>query len=155
MKPFHLPTRVAAVLLGAALIASTGCDLFDPDRRNLSVSLYTEAATPVAQLHATAGTKRVVLLADADGERSKQVVAPRDALLRVRVTLLDVSADTLADVIFDQVFASRDDEHWIAASVGRRRPAGHCIGTLVVAPLSAGSDSLYLTYGHIPRDAIC
>ena len=41
-----------------------------------------------------------------------------------------------------------------------RSPTGHCIGLLTVLPLTppspqAAPDTLFLTHGRIPKDAVC
>jgi hypothetical protein len=147
--------RCLSLSLAVMAIALTGCDLFEPSRRNLTVSLAVQVAMPAARLHTQIGEQRVVLHADGVGETSKDLAAPGGATLPVNVALLDLVGDTLASVAFEQAFAGSDNNHWIATIVGTHRPIGHCIGSLTVTPLTAGSDSLFVLHGRIPRDAIC
>jgi len=151
----HSPTRGSIILIGAMIVALTACDLFEPPRRNLRVSLVTPVAIPAARLHVRIALQRVVLRADAVGETSKQLTAPRDVSLPVNVALLDFAEDTLARVEFRQRFGGSDDDHWVLAVIGVNRPIGFCIGSLAMAALPTGSDTLFVMYGHIPRDAIC
>ena len=148
---------IAGIASGVALLALVGCsDPLSPDGPALSVALSLQQPTaPSSVFRADIGGQRVEVRAAGIAESRTEVRGARYGDVPVRATLLTAAGDTLASVTFDQRF-ERDHAHWVVARVGQRRPIGHCIGTLMVAPLrSAGSDTLFVTYGRIPDGAIC
>lgn len=143
--------RRSAVGLGLAL---AGCaDVFGGGPK-IAVSLrlvQPAIQTPLA-LDVDASGRHVRVASGADG-----VTVHGDGYgdHTVRVTLRTAAGDSLAAATFTQHF-ERDGDHWIAGIVGRQRPVGVCVGTLVVAPLRTGNgDSLFVAYGGIPEGAIC
>ena len=148
---------VASIVSTAAVLALAGCtDPVAPAGPKLHVALTLQQPTaPTSVFRAHVGGELVEVRAEGLAEGRAEVRAPRYGDVPVRATLLTAAGDTLASVAFGQSFR-RDHAHWVLAHVGRRRPIGHCIGTLLVAPLrGADSDTLFVTYGGIPEGAIC
>jgi hypothetical protein len=148
---------LASIVSTAAVLALAGCsDSVAPAGPRLHVALSLQQPTaPTAVFRAHVGGELVEVRAEGLAESRREVRGSRYGDVPVRATLLTAAGDTLASVAFDQSFR-RDHAHWVVARVGRRRPIGHCIGTLLVAPLrGADSDTLFLTYGGLPDGAIC
>ena len=148
---------IASIASGAAVLALAGCsDPAAPGGPKLSVALYLQQPTaPASVFRAHVGDQLVEVRAAGPAEGRQEVRGARYGDVPVRATLLTTAGDTLASVAFDQQF-ERDHAHWVVARVGRIRPIGHCIGTLMLAPLpGASSDTLFVTYGSIPEGAIC
>jgi hypothetical protein len=148
---------IASIASTAAVLALAGCsDPVSPGGPKLSVGLYLQQPTaPSSVFRADIGGQLVELRAAGFAESRKEVRGSRYGDVPIRATLLTAAGDTLASVAFDQRF-ELDHAHWVVARVGQRRPIGHCIGTLTVAPLrGASSDTLFVTYGRIPDGAIC
>jgi hypothetical protein len=155
-KVRYSSSLLAAAGLALALAAcSSVLGLGGP---RISLSLAMEQVLPEAPvLRVDIGGEGVEVVAtSASAPRDeRQVRGPRYGDVPVRVALLGPSGDTMAAVEFTQGF-QRDHNHWVSGIVGQRRPLGHCIGALAVAPLcNAESDSLYVMYGGMPEGAIC
>jgi hypothetical protein len=135
-----------------------GCStLFTPSGPKISVSMAVERPPTVPTvLRADIGGQRVELASTEPGPpRSTDVRGRQYGLVPVRVALLTTDGASLAAVEFSQQF-ERDRNHWVAARLGQHRPLGHCIGTLVAAPLrQGGADTLFVMYGSLPEGAIC
>jgi hypothetical protein len=144
---------VAAFAVGVA-----GCsDVLGLGNPTVGLSLETQRAiapTPVLWVHMGA-TIGVVPAPAEPGRTERALDAPRYGTVPVRVALVDAAGDTLATTAFSQRFRL-GEHHWIAGLVGARRPFGHCIGTLAVAPpRRGGADTLFVMYGSIREGAIC
>ena len=139
-------------------LALAGCStLSAPSGPKISVSLALQhsPAAPT-MIRADIGGQRVeVTSSEPSPGRSTDVRGRGYGATPVRVVLLTTDGDSLAAVAFSQLF-QRDHNHWVAALVGQHRPVGHCIGTLVAAPLGAGgTDTLFVMYGSLPEGAVC
>ena len=164
MRVSTLPGILASVL---AALALAGCsDLFSPDGPQISIAgslQHTVAGS--ADMRVDVGGRRVRIELHVWGTPvtpTRRIQGPRYGDVPVRVAVTTDDGDTLATMEFIQRFA-RDNHHWVSAVVGLRRPEGHCIGTLEVAPLPAGAlsvapdvqDTLFLMHGNIPKGVIC
>ncbi len=155
--------RYSSSLLAAAglalALALAGCSsVLGLGGPKISLSLALERALadePV--LRVEIGGQRVEVAAtSASAPRQERAVrGPRYGEVPLRVALLAAPGDTMAAMEFNQNF-QRGHNHWVSGIVGQRRPLGHCIGTLVAAPLrNMESDSLFVMYGRIREGADC
>lgn len=151
------PIRSAAPLLAAAVAS---CAQIVGGGPHLSLALTTQpgVALPLT-LEADIDGQRVRLEASsAEPSPRMDVVANGFGEAPVALTL-STSGDTLGSVEISHSLR-RGSVHWVTAVVGRQRPLGHCIGSLAVVPLEtrAGQttpDTMFVTYGSMPRSAIC
>ena len=153
-----------AMVLGLGLIGCSGS--FGSDGPDISISGQLERPVtepPTLQVDIS-GHETIIQLHQA-GSRpviSREIHGPRYGNVPVHVALLSSSGESLAAVDFTQLF-ERGNNHWVSAIVGVRRPGGHCIGTVEVAPLPADAfpgtigapDTLFVMHGRIPKGAIC
>lgn len=154
-------------LLLLPALALLGCSVFTgsggPDISVHALMTRTVAQPPLLQVDVA--WRRVTIEADLNGfrpGRSTQIHGPRYGDVPVRVTLLSSEGESLGAVEFVQDFA-RDNNHWVTALIGTRRPEGFCYGVLEIVPLPVGAfpesgavqDTLFVTHGRIPKDAIC
>jgi hypothetical protein len=149
--------KIARTASAAAVLALAACsDLSGPSGPELSVALSLQQPTaPASIFRAHIGGQLVEVRAVGFSETRRGLRGAQYGDVPVRTTLLTAGGDTLASVSFAQRF-QRDHAHWVVAHVGRIRPIGHCIGTLLLAPLPGASpDTLFVTYGSIPKGAIC
>ena len=154
-------TRTVAA--GVALICS-GCGLLDPaPTGRLHVGYDGFGAYAATDLfNAEVGEHPVIRHisgSDLDDDGLVEFEMRERDGLAVSVGLVDESGDTLAwtRVTLD---LRANHGHWVVATAGGPRPAGHCIGTLQAIPIRSATgggsiDSLYVMHGSIPDGAIC
>ena len=145
------------IVTGAALFAVPACNGFlGSDHRPVEVSMTLQRSwdrPPVFE--AEIGGRRVQVTGHLDGQRTVRIIqAPRSGELPVTVRLLDADGGTLASTQYTQLFESKTT-HWVAVSVGTRRPLGICIGELLALPTRFPTDTVFVMYGSIPDDAVC
>lgn len=81
--------------------------------------------------------------------------APRSGDLSVSVRLLAGTGEVLATDAFRQWFGD-DSDQWVHGRIGGPRPLGFCFGALSVLPVGPPvADTLFVTHGGIPKDAVC
>ena len=167
--PCRRMARRTAAALGALLVI--GCTRapqppppVSPNRAPIRVSVWLERPaidTPVFRVNL--GQQSVEVRArEPSSVPAATVVAGVPLGDRpVRAALVSSGGDTLAVVEFT-MRVHEDHQHWITASVQRRRPSGLCIGHLTVAPLAAPrageasrGDTLFVSFGSIPANAEC
>ena len=153
----YLSLRHAATFVG--MVGAVGCsDLFGPSGPPITLSFDVQSVAGTALvLRNDIGGQRVELAADQahGGHASIDVRGGRYGNVPVHVTLLMASGDSVTAISFSQDF-QHGYHHWVAARVGRQRPLGICVGTVMAAPIAAGStDTLYVMYGGIPDGAVC
>ena len=151
---------VTVIMFATAALA--GCDILgleDPD-----LSIYLDGQQDVSAgtvLRVTIDGERKDLRATSDtaGSYSLKTKAPGTGNLDVVVQLLDAAGQTVAQTSFTQRF--RDDyNHWVGGYIGTQEPMSICspvyARAAIAAPYSApGRDTLFVSYGSIPEDAIC
>ena len=153
----HLSFRHAATGVGTAAIV--GCSgLFGPSGPPITVSFDVQ---PVVGgpfiVRNEIGGRRVVLAADParDGHASTAIHGGRYGSVPVQVTLLTTGGDSLTAVSFSQDF-QRGSHYWVAAAVAPQRALSICAGAVLATPVRPGStDTLYVTYGGLPDNAVC
>lgn len=149
----------ASLSIAMVALLACGCSSFFGSDPEPDVQLIMWGKTEgLSALEVSLGERDFRLEIDEPNPRM-DVHAPRVGSLPVQVRLRGASADVLAAAEFTQTFRE-DRNHWVAGDVGLRRPLGHCIGTLIVIPLSATPagavpDTLFLMHGSIPKDAVC
>ena len=136
--------------IGAVVV---GCSsILGPSGPSVSIQLAHSPASQ-GEVHLAVSINRDSYLLESSEEID--VDAPGTGSLPVAVSLGNRAGTELASLSFDQLFV---DGHlyWIHARIGIIRPLGHCIGQLHVFPLDGlEPDTLFLTHGSIPEDAVC
>ena len=129
------------------------------------MSLWLQhAVVEPLDLWVTLGDEHVTLQAAGAHDRRPtariQVTGPDT--LPVHVVLGTGARDTLA-VVAVAVPVVPAHVHWIGVHVGSLRPAGLCVGQVTGAPLrtdaagrgTTAGDSIFVSYGSVPRGAEC
>jgi hypothetical protein len=149
--------RVFASVIAVA--TGIGCtSSVDATDRPLTVSLTLApgvAPAPTLVVDVDGATARVTGR-DAPGPSpSVTIRAPRTGERRVRATLLVGTTDTIVQLFFSQEFRT-GYEHGVSGYIGSLRPFGPCVGKIIATPTRGrASDTLFLSYGSSPREAIC
>ena len=106
-------------------------------------------------LLAEIGGRHVAVTGALDGSRADRTIrASRSGELPVTLVLLNAEGDTIASTHYTQLFEN-GSTHWVAVSLGTRRPVGHCIGELLVLATNSPPDTAFVMYGSLPNGAIC
>ena len=161
----HAPGRRISLALGSLILL--GCTgLFEPDEPDISASAYLQRSSAVTlpTVRVEIGNRRAQL-SPAHTSASQATAKIRGVSfgeVPTRVLLLSASGDSLAAAEFTHRIERRH-QHWVSALIGPQRPLGHCIGTLIATPVRAdssagtslGNDTLFVTYGSLPRGSIC
>jgi hypothetical protein len=149
----------AALLVSSFLIG--GCSIFDPDKPAYGISVFPETSLSSGHsFQVIVGTERHTLEIGTEARQWYSITrsAPREGELEITVSLNHQSTE-LARASFRQS-VYRDWNQGVSASIGVRRPVGLCIGTLIVLPMNRSPavnppDTLFVTYGGLPKDAVC
>jgi len=144
-------------VVGLAVLLLSGCaDVLSPDTPTVSITFHLQQqSTNPPILQVDLGGRRKTVNATASEFPDTRLTGLRFGPMPAHVVLLRSPSDTLAVVAFTHEL-HRDHEHWVSGTVGQRRPQGHCIGALVVAPLrGSATDSLFVTYGRLLKGTVC
>lgn len=154
----HLRLRHVTTVVGtAAIVACSG--LFGPSGPPITVSFDVQPVVGSAFIvRNEIGGRRVVLAADParGGHASTAIHGERYGSVPVQVTLLTTGGDSLTAVSFFSQDFHHGAHYWVAAGVARQRALSVCAGAVLAAPVRARStDTLYVTYGGLPDNAVC